>query len=193
MKQRALFLHRDGVINVEVGYVFRREQVQFVKGIFSLCRTAKRLGYRLVIVTNQPGLARGFFTQADFAGLMRWMLEEFRREGVAFDGVYHCPSGAKHTTPECERGLRPGARLLRRAARELNLQLSESVVVGDRNVDFAAAKAGGLRRAFLLRGREQLTGGGANATVDSLGEVEAWLVEQTKRAKLPAARRSLAA
>lgn len=193
MKERALFLHRDGVIHREAGYVFRKEQVQFIEGIFSLCRTAKRLGYRLVVVTNQPGLARGVFTQADYHALMGWMREEFRREGIALDGIYHCPSGAKNSTPECEKGLRPGAGMLRRAARDLRLELSESVLVGARRIDVAAANAGGLRQAFLLRGSEQLTGGGANATVNSLGEVEAWLAEPPKGANQPPTSRFLAA
>jgi D-glycero-D-manno-heptose 1,7-bisphosphate phosphatase len=193
MRERALFLHRDGVINREAGYVFRKEQVQFVEGVFSLCRTAKRLGYRLVVVTYQEGLARGVFTQADYAGLMRWMREEFRREGIALDGVFHCPSGVKSKTPEGNGECRPGAGMLRRAARDLRLELSESVLVGARTIDVAAANAGGLRQAFLLRGSEQLTGGGANAAVSSLGEVEAWLAEQAKGANHPPTSRFLAA
>ena len=190
MNERALFLHRDGVIHREAGYVFRKEQVQFVEGIFSLCRAAKRLGYRLVIVSHQPGLARGVFTQADYAELMCWMRREFRREGVALDGIFHCPSGLKNSTPECERGERPGAGMLRRAARDLRLSLAESVLVGSRNIDIISAKAGGLRKAFLLHGMERWTGGGVCDEVGSLAEVETWLVEQAKR---PAARRSLAA
>ena len=193
MKERALFLHRDGVIHREAGYVFRKEQVQFVEGIFSLCRTAKRLGYRLVVVSYQPGLARGVFTQADYAGLMCWMREEFRRERIAFDGIFHCPSGVKSMTLEGSGGCRPGAGMLRRAARDLRLELSESVLVGSRKIDVAAANAGGLRRAFLLRGSEKSTGGGANATVNSLGEVEAWLVEQAKGANQRPTSRFLAA
>ena len=193
MKERALFLYRDGVINREAGYVFRKEQVQFVEGIFSLCRTAKRLGYRLVVVTYQKGLARGVFTQADYAEVMRWMREEFRREGIAFDGIYHCPSGVKSKTPETNDGCKAGAGLLRRAARNLGLELSESVLVGGRQIDVAAANAGGLRQAFLLRESEKSTGGGSHATVSSLREVEAWLVEQAKGANQPPTSRFIAA
>jgi D-glycero-D-manno-heptose 1,7-bisphosphate phosphatase len=193
MKERALFLYRDGVINREAGYVFRKEQVEFVEGIFSLCRTAKRLGYRLVVVTYQKGLARGVFTQADYAGLMCWMREEFRREGIALDGIYHCPSGVKSKTPDGNIGCKGGAGLLLRAARNLRLELSESILVGSREIDVAAANAGGLRQAFLLRGSGKSAGGGTNATVGSLGEVEAWLVEQARSAKRPPTSRILAA
>ena len=78
MSGRALFLDRDGVVNVEVGYLHRIEDVEFVPGIFSLCRTAMRLGYRLVVVTNQAGIARGFYTEADFEALMTWMRDVLR-------------------------------------------------------------------------------------------------------------------
>jgi D-glycero-D-manno-heptose 1,7-bisphosphate phosphatase len=195
MKQRALFLDRDGVINRDTGYVFRKDQVQFVEGIFSLCRTAKRLGYRLVVVSHQKGLARGVFTEADYGALMEWIREEFRREGVVFDGVYHCPCGTKNLTPQSkpeQAGHKPGAGMLRRAARDLNLELSESVMVGDRGIDVAVANAGGLRQAFLLRGSEQLASGGAYTAVNSLGEVEAWLVKYGKGANLPPASQNLA-
>ncbi len=193
MKERALFLYRDGVINREAGYALRKDQVQFVEGIFSLCRTAKRLGYRLVVVTYQKGLARGVFTQADYAELMRWMREEFRREGIAIDGICHCPSGVKNKTPMGNGGCKAGAGLLRRPARNLHLELSESVLVGSREIDIAAANAGGLRQAFLLRESEKSAGRGNYAPVNSLGEVEAWLIERSKRANQPPTSRFLAA
>ena len=73
MSKRALFLDRDGVVNEEVGYLHRVDEVRFVDGIFSLCRTAMRLGYRLIVVTNQAGIARGYYTEEDFQALMAWM------------------------------------------------------------------------------------------------------------------------
>jgi D-glycero-D-manno-heptose 1,7-bisphosphate phosphatase len=76
--QKALFLDRDGVINHEVGYLHQPADVRFVEGIFPLCRTAQALGYKLVIVTNQSGIARGYYTPADFEALMLWMREQFQ-------------------------------------------------------------------------------------------------------------------
>jgi D-glycero-D-manno-heptose 1,7-bisphosphate phosphatase len=181
MGERALFLDRDGVVNREVGYVIRTEDVQFVDGIFSLCRTAKRLGYRLVIVTNQAGIARGLYTEADYQALMKWMREELRAEGIVFDGVYHSPYHPEHGIGEYKReheDRKPGAGMLRRAARDLGIVLAESVMVGDRCTDIAAANAGGLRQAFLVRGTEEAGCGGTYTAVDSLGEVEAWLIER---------------
>jgi D-glycero-D-manno-heptose 1,7-bisphosphate phosphatase len=186
MAERALFLDRDGVVNREVGYLVHKEDVQFVDGIFSLCKTAKRLGYRLVIVTNQAGIARGFYTEADYHALMQWMREEFRREGISFDGVYHCPYHPEHGVGEYKReheDRKPGAGMLRRAARDLGIGLAESVMVGDRCTDIAAANAGGLRQVFLMRGTEEAGCGGTYTAVDTLGDVEAWLLRDAALAK----------
>lgn len=189
MEERALFLDRDGAINRDAGYVFRKEHVQFVDGIFSLCRTAKRFGYRLVVVSYEKGLANGVYTEAEYSSLMKWMREEFRRERVVLDGIYRCPSSLKRGAVQMidRKNCRPGAGMLRRAAQDLHLSLSESVMVGTRSIDVAVASAGGLNHAFLLRGSERVTCGGANTAVDSLGEVETWLASHGKGAKLPPA------
>jgi len=184
MGERALFLDRDGVINREVGYIIGKEDVQFVEGIFSLCQTARQLGYRLVIVTNQAGIARGLYTEADYHALMQWMRQEFRREGIVFDGIYHSPYHPEHGIGEYKReheDRKPGAGMLRRAAHDLNIVLSESVMVGDRCTDIAAANAGGLRQAFLLRGTEEAPCGGSYMPVDSLTEVQTWMLEHEPR------------
>jgi D-glycero-D-manno-heptose 1,7-bisphosphate phosphatase len=120
---------------------------------------------------------------------MKWTYEEFRREGLVFDGIYRYPSGSKSdpVEPTDRAKFKPGAGMLRRAARDLHLCLSESVTVGSRSIDVAAANAGELNNAFLLRGSDGLTSGGANTAVDSLGEVEAWLVVHGKGANLPPA------
>lgn len=178
MKTPALFLDRDGVVNREIGYLIRREDVVWVPGIFSLCRTARKLGYRLVIVTNQAGIARGFYTEAEYHALMEWMRGEFRAEGIWFDGVYHCPYHPVHGVGEWKReheDRKPGAGMLRRAAHDLGLDLARSVMVGDRCTDIAAANAASLRAAFLLDGTEVGACSGVYSAVRGLGEVEEWL------------------
>lgn len=177
-EQRALFLDRDGVINHEVGYLHRPEDVRWVDGIFSLCRRAKALHYRLVVVTNQAGIARGLYTTADFESLMQWMSDEFRSRGISLDAVYHCPFHPEHGLGEWrreheDRKPRPG--MLLRAARELGLSLADSVLVGDRCTDVAAANAAGLRQAFLLSGTERGLCPGAYMPIGDLKEVEDWL------------------
>jgi D-glycero-D-manno-heptose 1,7-bisphosphate phosphatase len=176
----ALFLDRDGVVNREAGYLVHKEDVVFMDGIFPLCRTAKRLGYRLVIVTNQAGIARGLYTEEQYHALMQWMREQFRMKGIVFDGIYHSPWHPVHGLGHYKRDhedRKPGAGMLRRASRDLGIVLADSILVGDRCTDIAAANAGGLRQAFFLPGTESEGDcSGAHTVIHSLAEVEAWIV-----------------
>jgi D-glycero-D-manno-heptose 1,7-bisphosphate phosphatase len=179
MSEKALFLDRDGVVNVEIGYLHRVEDVEFVPGIISLCRTAMQLGYRLVIVTNQAGIARGYYDEAAFEGLMDWMREQLRAEGVELDAVYYCPYHPEHGVGDYKReheDRKPGTGMLRRAVKDLAISLADSVMVGDRCSDIAAANSAGLRQAFLLHGTEKAGCGGSYLAVASLTEVERWLL-----------------
>lgn len=175
----ALFLDRDGVINHEVGYLHRAQDVTWVEGIFSLARTAIRLGYKLVVVTNQSGIARGYYTMADFQSLMDWMRAEFAAQQAPLDAVYLCPYHPEHGVGEYRRehiDRKPGPGMLLRAARDLSLDLKQSVMVGDRCSDIAAANAAGLRQAFLISGTETRLCPGHAISLDALSEVEAWLL-----------------
>jgi D-glycero-D-manno-heptose 1,7-bisphosphate phosphatase len=179
VKTRALFLDRDGVINRERSYVYRWEDFHFVDGIFALCRTAAALGYRLIVVTNQAGIGRGFYTVEEYEEITARMREAFLAERVALDAVYHCPYHPEHGIGVYKReheDRKPSPGMLRRGAREFGVELAASVLVGDRCTDIAAANAAGLRQAFLVRGTEELVCGGMYTAVDGLGEVEAWLV-----------------
>lgn len=180
MSRKALFLDRDGVVNVEIGYLHRIEDVKFVPGIFSLCRTAMRLNYRLVIVTNQAGIARGFYTETDFDQLMFWMRGELRAQGVELDAVYYCPYHPEHGIGEYKReheDRKPGIGMLQRAERELGISLTDSVLVGDRCSDIAAANKAGLRQAFLITGTEESGCRGEYLEIELLLQVEDWLVK----------------
>jgi D-glycero-D-manno-heptose 1,7-bisphosphate phosphatase len=181
MSGRALFLDRDGVVNEEVGYLHRAEEVRFVDGIFSLCRTAAGLGYRLIVVTNQAGIARGYYSEPDFEALMEFMRGELRNQGVELDAVYYCPFHPEHGVGKYRReheDRKPGTGMLRRGARDFGLELSESVMVGDRCSDVGAANAAGLQQAFLISGTEAEGCGGKYLAVTSLAEVEQWLMDR---------------
>ncbi len=176
----AVFLDRDGVINQEVGYLIRPEDVRFVPGLFPLLRTARRLGYRLVVVTNQSGIARQLYTEEQFHELMRWMAAELRHEEIHLDAVYFCPYHPEHGVGDLRRDhsdRKPAPGMLLRAARELGLDLARSVIVGDRCSDLAAGRAAGLREQFLLRGTETGACPGVYRSIGDLAELEQWLVE----------------
>lgn len=181
-QQRALFLDRDGVVNHEVGYLHRTEDVRFVDGIFALCRTAQTLGYRVVVVTNQSGIARGYYSVAQFDQLMDWMRAEFRRHGAHLDAVYHCPFHPEHGIGEFKResdDRKPSPGMLLRAAADFALDLSASILIGDRCSDIAAANTAGLRQAFLIAGTEPAPCPGRYLNIITLAEAESWLKTTT--------------
>ncbi len=151
----ALFLDRDGVINVDHGYVHRIDEVQWIDGIFELGRAAHGRGLALVIVTNQSGIARGYYGEDDFHALMAWMRDRFAQAGAPIAGVYHCPYHPTEGVGPWRResdDRKPGPGMLMRAARELALDLRASWLIGDRDSDIAAGRAAGLSRLVRLVG-----------------------------------------
>jgi D-glycero-D-manno-heptose 1,7-bisphosphate phosphatase len=178
---KALFLDRDGVINHEVGYLHRPEEVRWVDGIFSLARSAVELGYKLVVVTNQSGIARGLYTQTDFDALMQWMQAEFAAQQAPLAAVYCCPFHPEHGIGEYKRDSedrKPSPGMLLRAALDLSLDLSQSILVGDRCSDIGAAHAAGLSQAFLISGTEPAPCTQPHTLIHSLAELEAWLLSR---------------
>ncbi len=156
----ALFLDRDGVVNREIGYLSKWEQVEFLPGVFDLCRSAQAMGYKLIIITNQAGIARRLYSEADFHALMQWMTAQFTRAGVRLDGYYYCPHHPEHGIGSYKRDCadrKPQPGMLLRAAREHGIDLAQSIFVGDRCSDIGAGAAAGIRKLVLLTGTE--TGG----------------------------------
>jgi D-glycero-D-manno-heptose 1,7-bisphosphate phosphatase len=153
----ALFLDRDGVIHREIGYLSDPKQVEFLPGIFEVCKSAQNAGYKLIIITNQSGIARGLYSEADFHHLMHWMLKEFKQRGIRIDAYYFCPHHPIHGIgtyrKECA-NRKPGPGMLLQAAREHGLDLGQSLLIGDRASDMEAGAAAGIRKCFLLKGTE---------------------------------------
>ncbi len=151
--RRAAFLDRDGVINVDHGYTVRIEDFHFVDGTLAACARLALLGYALVVVTNQSGIGRGLYTEADFHRLTGWMRSRFADAGAPLAGVYHCPHHPSEALPpwriECD-CRKPGPGMLLAATRELGLDPAASVLFGDRCGDLRAARGAGVPRRILL-------------------------------------------
>lgn len=172
---RALFLDRDGVINVDHGYVHTPEQFEFVPGIFDLCRHAIMRGFHIVVVTNQAGIGRGLFTEEHFRTLTGWMRGRFEAEGVAILDVYHCPSHPEHGIGEYRtesEDRKPNPGMFLRAARDHAIDMAASVALGDKAGDLEAAFAAGVETRLLLRSEKYPEESTEHAThvVDDLAE-----------------------
>ena len=157
-RRRALFLDKDGVINVNHGYVCTPERTDFIDGIFDLCRMSTQHGFLNVVVTNQAGIARGYYTEQGFMRYMDWVREEFRKRGAQLDAVYYCPHHPVHgrgdNLLDCDcRKPKPG--MLLKAARDLDLDLAGSVLLGDSVSDIAAGHAAGVGTLVELPVSEQ--------------------------------------
>jgi len=152
-RNKALFLDRDGVINVEKHYVYRIEDFEFMPGIFDLCTQAQALNYRLVVITNQAGIARGYYSEADFQRLTDWMLGEFRARGIMIDRVYHCPHHPTAGVGEYRRDSfdrKPNPGMILQAQRDFDLDLTHCVLIGDMDTDIAAGRAAGVGHLLKL-------------------------------------------
>lgn len=151
--RKAAFLDRDGVINQDRAYVHRWEDFEFVPGAIDGMRLLQDAGYALVVVTNQSGLARGYYSEAQYQTLTTALREHLVSQGVTLAGVYHCPHHPKGTLPElaidCD-CRKPAPGMLLKAARELGLSLHDSLLIGDKPSDIEAARAAGIGRAYRV-------------------------------------------
>jgi D-glycero-D-manno-heptose 1,7-bisphosphate phosphatase len=149
----ALFLDRDGVININVGHAHKVEQIEFLPGVFDLVRRANELNFAVIIVTNQAGIAKGLYCEDDFQRLMTWMIEEFGRHGALIDHVEFCPHHPEalqeryRMVCKCRK---PEPEMIFRAAKKYNLNLNASYIVGDNLTDMCAGTKAGLTHKYLL-------------------------------------------
>ena len=161
LNSRALFLDRDGVINLDTGYVSKVEEIEFIEGIFDLVRTALSLGYRVIVVTNQSGIGRGYFTEKDFSELMEWMREKFLAERCSLDRIYFCPFHPDDGVGEYRRDSamrKPQPGMVLQAISDFSLDPGKCVLVGDRLSDIEAGRSAGVRHLFLLSAPTSVAG-----------------------------------
>ncbi len=151
--RRALLLDRDGVINHDTGYLCRAADCRFIDGIFDLTREFAARGFVIAILTNQSGIGRGYYSEADFAALMGWMCGEFTRHGVDIAAVYHCPDHPTEGIGPYRREnpwRKPGAGMFLQAAADLSLDMARSWTIGDKPSDMAAGRVAGIGTLVLL-------------------------------------------
>ncbi len=147
-KRKALFLDRDGVINVDHGYVGRVEDFEFVEGILELIREAEAEGYLPIVVTNQSGIGRGYYSEADFEKVTAYMLKKMQEAGIGIgrEQVFFCP----HSPEEQCACRKPQPGMLLEAIEHFGIDPAASILIGDKASDIEAARAAGVERAVLI-------------------------------------------
>ena len=154
-KRRAVFVDRDGTINLEKEYLHTPDEFEFIPGAPEAIRILGEAGFLVIVVTNQSGVARGYYGEEDVLRLHRYMDELLAREGAKVDAYFYCPhhpdNGAGKYRIECAcRKPLPG--MLLQAAAELGVNLSESWMIGDKMADIEAGSAAGCSSALVLTG-----------------------------------------
>lgn len=180
MQQKALFLDRDGVINVDHGYVYKIGDFQFMEGIFDLARTAMKKNYIICVVTNQAGIGRGYYSEEEFLSLTEWMCMCFTLERCTISKVYYSPYHPIHGLGQYRKdhsSRKPKPGMLLNAINDFCINPDLSVLIGDKITDIQAGIAAGIGKNLLLGGSdtcEHLTFG-SYTKISSLTEAAAFL------------------
>jgi D-glycero-D-manno-heptose 1,7-bisphosphate phosphatase len=154
-KQKAIFLDRDGTINEEMGYINHIDRFRIFGFVPESLRLLKQLNFKIIVITNQSGIARGYFTESLLNEVHQRLREKMRSEKAAIDDIFYCPHHPTEGNPpyrmECDcRKPKPG--MVFQAAAKYDLDLSRSFMVGDRYKDVLFAKNLGIRAGMVLTG-----------------------------------------
>ncbi|MEG3110053.1 MULTISPECIES: D-glycero-beta-D-manno-heptose 1,7-bisphosphate 7-phosphatase [Pantoea] len=176
-KVPAIFLDRDGTLNVDHGYVHEIDNFQFIDGTIEALQELKKMGFALVVVTNQSGIARGMFTEDQFMTLTEWMDWSLADRDVDLDGIYFCPHHPEGSVEayrqQCDcRKPQPG--MLLSAQEELDIDMASSYIVGDKVEDMLAGQAAGVGTKVLVRTGKPVTAEGeaaADWVINSLADL----------------------
>ncbi len=160
MGVKAVFLDRDGVINVEKDYTHKIEDFEFLPGVFEAVKSFNEKGYIVVVVTNQSGIGRGYYTDEDFQKLTEYMKKEFENNGAKIAAVYYCPHSPEDGC-ECRK---PEPGMLLAAKNDFDIEMESSWMIGDKEGDIEAALASGITNTVLVRSGHKIDEKSTKAT-----------------------------
>ncbi|WP_375723114.1 D-glycero-beta-D-manno-heptose 1,7-bisphosphate 7-phosphatase [Arcobacter sp. KX21116] len=168
--QKAIFLDRDGVINIEKNYLYKVEDFEFITGVFDTLKYLQDNDYKLFIITNQSGIGRGYYTQEDFNNLTSWMLEEFAKNGITISQVELCPHAP---TQECN-CRKPKTGMIDNILKNHKIDLGNSWLIGDKKSDILCAKNAGIKSSIQVKTGHDFDESSslANFVCDSIKEVK---------------------
>lgn len=165
-RRKAIFLDRDGTINVDTGYLSRVSDFTYLPNAKEGLRDLQSAGYRLIVITNQSGIARGFFTEEDYEGLTGWMVADLALSGIEIADVYHCPHHPAYSG-ECD-CRKPKLGMYRWAVSDHSLDLAESWVIGDKLRDLSPCLAGLCRGILISENQDAVATGEFDIASDLL-------------------------
>ena len=167
--RKALFLDRDGVINIEKDYLYKIEDFEFIDGLFDLCKYYQELGYLIIVVTNQSGIARKYYSEADFTKLTDWMLHVFHENSIEISHVYHCPHHPDINGSCICRKPEPG--MILQAQKEFDIDLSNSIMIGDKERDIEAALNAGIKETYLFNEKGTIINSQATRIINKFDDI----------------------
>ena len=175
MAIKTIFLDRDGVVNKEVNYLYNIDDFEFIDGIFDVCLYLQNLDYQIIIITNQSGISRGYYTENDYGLLTKWMLNQFEDNGIKILDVFHCPHGPKSNC-ECRKP-KPGMFL--DAKIKHNTDMKYSWMIGDKEDDVKAANSAGIQNTILVKSGHKIDESSSNARffLDSIQQSKLVIVD----------------
>lgn len=150
---KALFLDRDGVINVDHGYVSKIENFTFIDGIFELCKKAILNGYEIIVVTNQTGIALKKYSLDDFLTVNKYMLDIFKNNGINILDVFYCPHNPNDNC-FCHK---PNPGMILEAQKKYNIDLDKSIIIGDKESDCLAGYNAKVKNIYLFNGKDDVS------------------------------------
>lgn len=181
---KAVFLDRDGTLNIDYGYVHKIDDFHFIEGSIEALKKLKEMGYLLVLVTNQSGIARGYFTEQEFLQVTEWMDWSLADRGVDLDGIYYCPHHPEAKLAEFKQDCdcrKPKSGMLLQAIEELNIDPARSIMIGDKVEDLFAGQGAKIRTNILVRTGKEVTAkeeDEADYVLDSIADLPSLIFSQ---------------
>lgn len=181
---KAVFLDRDGTLNIDYGYVHKIDDFHFIEGSIEALKKLKEMGYLLVLVTNQSGIARGYFTEQEFLQLTEWMDWSLADRGVDLNGIYYCPHHPEAKLAEFKQDCdcrKPKSGMLLQAIEELNIDPARSIMIGDKIEDLFAGQGAKIRTNILVRTGKEVTAkeeDEADYVLDSIADLPSLIFSQ---------------
>ncbi|RBQ31262.1 D-glycero-beta-D-manno-heptose-1,7-bisphosphate 7-phosphatase [Arcobacter sp. FW59] len=150
MQKKIVYLDRDGVINKDFGYVYEIEKFEFIDGVFEACKHFINLGYEIIIVTNQSGIGRDYYSKEDFIKLTQYMENEFRKNHIDILKVYFCPHSPEQNC-ECRK---PNIGMILQSLNDFDINLNNSWLIGDKISDIECGKNAKIKNRILISSKE---------------------------------------